>query len=361
MEDEIMRKNKDTVLFVTGNFSFGGAPKMMTFVANNACDVFRNVHIVSFTKTPPRYKLRDDIAVHFLEIPSNALKYLKRLYQLKTIMKQINPDVIVAFRTAEVMYASLVRSSKMILIGSERGNPEKASLKYRIIAKIFFPKCNRLVFQTEQAALHFGMKIQKKSVVIPNPLEIAGTDPGVFKATRDRRIVIVARLVKDKNIEMAIRAFSDSTARNSYVLEIYGDGPELQPLRKLVEDLAIQNRVLFMGDTFNVAEKIFKASIFINSSNSEGMPNSQMEAMGLGITCIATTCMAGNSNSLIRNRENGLLVPVGDQNALMEAINELVADPKKCETIGQEGSNIRYTYSSEIIRERWNRLLSCGL
>lgn len=356
---QTLKKDK-TIMFITGNFSSGGAPKMLTFAVNQACRFFSEVHIVSFTKTKPYYQLDKKVVVHYMDslAPQNPriFRYFDRVRYIKKVADAVKPCVVFSFRTVEALYAKLGAPPNAIVVASERGNPEKKDLKYRIIARLIFRRCDLLIFQTSGVANFFGKQVQGKYRIIPNPFLIEGEDPGIYIGKREKRIVSVSRLSKEKNIPMLIKAYKKSIACGEYKLEIYGDGAERDKLESLVKKLKIENHICFMGETSNVAHEIYKASLYINASNSEGMPNSQIEAMGLGIPCIATKCMVGKSNPLIINGINGISVSVNDDKALANAINTIIANDELAFRLGREGARIREKLSSDEIKVLWNSL-----
>src|SRR5690606_3774255 len=97
-------------------------------------------------------------------------------------------------------------------------------------------------------------------------------------------------------------------------------------LTKLVEDLDLQDNVFLPGNVINIHEKISDAEMFILSSDYEGLSNALLEAMMMGLPCISTDC--AGSNEIIKNGENGLIIPIGDINKLADAMKKLIDDRK---------------------------------
>ena len=82
------------------------------------------------------------------------------------------------------------------------------------------------------------------------------------------------------------------------------------------KELGVNEKVKLLGYVENLGDKIQDATMFVLSSDFEGMPNALMEAMALGLPVISTDCPAGGSKYLIENGNNGLLVSVNDINTL---------------------------------------------
>ena len=107
----------------------------------------------------------------------------------------------------------------------------------------------------------------------------------------------------------------------------------------------------------DVAGHIEKARIFTLTSNTEGMPNSIIEAMCLGIPVVSTDCPCGGPAELIRDGENGLLVPVGDENALAEALRKILRSPELEKKLGDNAVLIQKTMEPEKVCGLWEKYL----
>ena len=126
-----------------------------------------------------------------------------------------------------------------------------------------------------------------------------------------------------------------------------------------------------------VREKIEKSRIFVLPSRSEGMPNALLEAMGAGLACISTDCPCGGPRDLIRDGENGFLVPVEvaaskqgkpaaaaarkteeDPDSIMaERLIRLMDDPQLADRMGREAARVQESYSPERINRQWKDYL----
>lgn len=87
----------------------------------------------------------------------------------------------------------------------------------------------------------------------------------------------------------------------------------------------------FEGFRNDVHEKIADATMFVMSSDYEGLSNALLEAMAMGLPCISTDSPPGGARMVIRNGQNGLLVPVGNKEKLMEAMDSIAANAEMAE------------------------------
>ena len=122
--------------------------------------------------------------------------------------------------------------------------------------------------------------------------------------------------------------------------------------------MGLSDRVVLYGHTTNIHQKINNASLFVSSSNYEGISNSMLEAIALGIPSICTDCPAGGAREIIDSEINGILVPVGDRQAMAIAMRKLLNDTSLAESISNEGIKLRETISVSEISKKWDEAIS---
>lgn len=348
------------ILFCIGNLLKGGAER----VAANLCNYLikeNEITIVTTKGKKSEYELDKKIKVESLESEETnknfILKNIDRLKVLKEIVKAEKPDIIISFLpepTYRILFLKFF-NRKLKVIVSVRNDPkiEYKSTISRITMKVLYPLADGFVFQTKEAQEYFNKKIQKKSAIIPNPIkEEFICEP--YNGEREKIIVSVGRLEEQKNQKMLIDAFSKLPEKfNEYKLIIYGEGSLRGSLEEQVEKLNLVNRVLLPGQVNNVKEKIYKASLFVLSSNYEGMPNALMEAMVLGIPSISTDCPCGGPKFLINNNENGMLVKINDTKELKETVIKVLQDEKLRKKIGNKSTEIKIQLNPKKINQKW--------
>ena len=167
-------------------------------------------------------------------------------------------------------------------------------------------------------------------------------------------IVSAGRLAPQKNQKMLITAFSKiANQYPDYNLTIYGEGALRQFLEQQISDLGLQERVFLPGNITDLHTQIKTSAFFVMSSDFEGMPNALIEAMALGLPCISTDCPCGGPKTLIREKENGLLIEVGDSDALADAMATLIENQSLAFEMGQNAVAIRDRLSMEMIGKEW--------
>ena len=284
--------------------------------------------------------------------------FLNCIRQLRKRFKEIRPDVIVSMGTTNSLYDVPANIGLVFHhIISERNDPShfRGKAITRILSRFLMRKADGYIFQTKDAQAFYGGEMAKHSVVIPNPLFIGENYPETdYTGEREKTIVTTGRLNRQKNHLLLIRAFKKIADEHpDYKLIIYGEGPERQNDEILINELGLRDCVLLPGTINNVPERIYKASLFVLSSDFEGMPNSPMEAMALGLPCISTDCPCGGPRELIEKGKNGILVPLGDEDALAVAMRKVLSDEKFATMIGKNAMNIRERLSLDKVFKQW--------
>ena len=103
----------------------------------------------------------------------------------------------------------------------------------------------------------------------------------------------------------------------------------------------------------DVAAHIERASLFLLTSYSEGVSNALIEALALGLPVIATDVPSGGTEELMKDGENGLVIPAGDLEALKEAMDRLLGDRACADALGREAARIQERLSPERVNLLW--------
>ena len=199
-------------------------------------------------------------------------------------------------------------------------------------------------------ALHWGLDVGRVTV-LPNPAPAIPPMP-----TRDELraelaldgdvLVFAGRLGPQKAVGVlleALRRISDVT------LVIAGDGPERPTLERRVAELGLDARVRFLGSVpRETVLRLFRASdASVLPSAWENFPHTVVEALAVGCPVIATA--VGGVPEVVRDGENGLLVPPGDAAALADAIERFFGDASLRERLRGAAARSVEGYSEEAV------------
>ena len=343
------------IAFIIISLQNGGAERVVANIANEyVAEKKCQFYLITGPRKKQDYNLNEQVDRKCILTG----KLLEDVVRLRKFLQQKKIDCAVGidlYANWCVCLANYRINTKMII--SERNAPKQnlISRKSKLIIKLTYWRADGYVFQTNQAKECYSKSIQRRGTVIHNPVK-----PNLPTKTNidSRRIVAVGRLNPQKNYPMLLRAFSQiSKEFPDYTLEIYGQGELQEYILKLIKKLELDKKVTLCGYCLDVHEKIKDAEIFVMSSDCEGMPNSLMEAMAIGLPVICTDCPAGGPAELIKNGVNGLLTPVGDSEKMAQNIQVLIEDGQFREKLGKEAMKIRKTHSIENIVKQWDEIL----
>lgn len=347
------------ILFVNASLTGGGSERVMTYLANKASESSQVVMVL--VRNKKRTYVTDE-RVKVLQLDNNCSKmrlFFKRIRDIREIILVEKPDTMIAFMEDVSFFAitaSLGIDVRRIL--SIRNDPNRKDKRHFYwLSRLYNNRvADYTVFQTEQARACYPAKIQRKSGVIPNP--ISEMIPEKYSGDRKKRIVAVGRLVPQKRFDMLIEVFKTFIeTKKGYTLDIFGEGPERERLENLASSLNIRDSISFKGFMEDVLEQIKDAMMYISCSEFEGISNTMLEALALGIPSICTDCPIGGAAMVIKNGYNGMLIPVDDKGALYEAMIKIEESEEFREKISSNALNVRNEYSLDRIWNEWSKII----
>lgn len=357
-----MNQHKKKIVLFCSSLARGGTERVVVNLAEFMKNRGISVTIVTQYRVSNEYALPDGVSRVFSEITADEVSgnrirnFFARCKKLRGIWKEQKPDCILSFIGKNNIMAVLTALfTKIPVVVSVRSEPKYENYTHimRFLAKTLFLGAAGIVVQTKEAKKFFPIYLRNRTVVLKNPLNPAFSRPR-FMGERDGNIVAVGRVDSNKNHEMIIRAFSRLAKEfPQSVLTIYGEGECRKKLLELASMLGISDRVSLPGAVPDIPEKIYKSSVFVLSSNIEGMPNALLEAMCLGIPAISTDCPCGGPGELIEDGVNGFLIPVGDERMLEDRIRTLLKDKEMAEHMGEQAALLLKKYEPDRVNEEW--------
>ena len=350
------------IVFYINNLENGGAQRVLVNLANTFADRGYECVFVNSYKNKVYYKLSDKVRYITL-CDSRIIGFVRRNFKyttaLRALLKAEKPEILLSFMPEPNFRAIIAcRGLKTKVIISERCYPGAIYKNFfrRFFAKTLYKKADGIVFQTKEAMEWFSTAVRKKSTVIFNKVAESFFSA---KYEGEREDVFTAgRLTGQKNHALLIKAFARISDKVKDDLYIYGEGPMREKLESLVDELGLKNRVFLPGSTDKIIEEAKSKKLFVMSSDFEGLPNALMEAMTLGIPCVSTDCSGGGARALITDKEDGIIVPIGDEKALADAMLKVLSDGEFAERLGKNAKEkAKRLFAPDVVFNEWKEFL----
>ncbi|SDB48169.1 glycosyltransferase [Butyrivibrio sp. INlla16] len=360
------------IIFHLNSMGRGGAEHVVSILSRKFSEAGHEVIVATQWFSENEYELGEKvkrISVGLTEADdgkSRISKAFLRLSRLRECFKREKPDLVISFcAKANFRAAFSLFGMKTPLIVSVRNNPVEDYKGHFIATKYMEKKAAGCVFQTPDAMSFFSKGLQKRSRIIFNPLDEEylniTSDMVPAAGERSKRIVNVGRISAQKNQLLLLKAFSKIADKYpDYTLEIYGDFQEsefLDEITAFINEKGLKERVSVIEPTSKLKEKIMDAALFVLSSDFEGMPNSLIEAMAMGIPSISTDCPCGGSRLLIDSRRSGILVPVRDEEALAAAMDRVLSDNELSDKLSRNAMKITDRVQPDKICREWEEFI----
>ena len=345
------------VLFMRGRIIYGGGEKVVNWLTKQLIENGDNV-IYAISQYNDKYKtnlekvgLKESVKVVIYNRTNKYKNIVKYFKEIKEIYTKNNIDVLIIFGGSLIEQLIATHCGVRVVL-SERCNPASRSLLSQILKKIQYRFADGYVFQTPEASKYYGKRAEKIGTIIPNPIIDKLPEPQ-FEHLR-KEIVSVGRLSEEKNHRMLIEAFALFLKEHSdYKLVIYGSGPLKEKLLDLIRVKNIENSVNIISGKTNIIELIKGAELFVLPSNTEGMPNTLIEAMSMGLLSISTDCPIYGPRMLIKDGYNGYLTPIKDSISLYNRMSYAIDNKELAFNIRRNSVHIREILQAEKIAGKW--------
>ena len=203
------------------------------------------------------------------------------------------------------------------------------------------------VILTEEDSSNWDMLSNK--TVIPNPLT---KYPDVHSSQNSKTVISVGRYDPVKGFDMLIDAWAIvSNTHPDWRLKIIGPGDKT-PYMEQVKRLKLEQYVSCMGASNRIYDEMAEASFYVLSSRSEGFGLVLVEAMAVGLPCVAFSCSPG-PRSIVSHHQNGILVEKDNVLKLAEAICYMIENNLIREEYAVQAQIDAARYRVENIMQKW--------
>jgi glycosyltransferase involved in cell wall biosynthesis len=360
------------ILYITNHLNIGGITSYVLTLSRGLKLIGHNVYIASSKGVLIAQFI--DYGIVYIPLPISTKqevspKIFISALKLSSEIKKYNIDIVHSnSRTTQVVGCLLEKFSGIAHISTCHG-----FFKKRLFRKIFPCWGQRVIAISESVKEHLinDFKVDEKKIdVIHNGIDIdkfknqnskIKIDIKKELGLGDRPVIgIVARLSDVKGHVYLIEAMRDViNALPEAQLLIVGDGKMRQELINLTRSIKIEKNVHFIPSVKDTRDVLSALDVFVMPSIKEGLGLALMEAMAFGLAVIGSD--VGGIKTLIQGGYNGLLISRKDSPALSKAILELLKNPQKRKTLGDNAKVfISQNFSQEkMARETEQAYLKC--
>ena len=323
------------ILFAINDLGTGGAEKTMVFQANFLQERGFDVYFLTFQKKDSDFNalLKINESRRIL-MPFSSYFNFVFWRQLVSFLRRGKFDVIIS-----ALYLSnfLIRTASFFapknrIIVREANLPWNKKFHNKLFDFILAAKTEQFICPSQAVAdalAHEQYIVKEKLFVLYNGIEkdwftctsSGGLKQNINAQDNDLILASVGSLTPKKGHTYLIEAISEfKKEMDNFRLVLVGGGPEEHNLKMLTEKLGLQNYIYFLGrkDRNEIKDILRQADIFVLPSRWEGLPNALLEAMAVGLPCVAT--QVGGNAEIINNGVNGVLVESRSADLLAEAL-----------------------------------------
>jgi glycosyltransferase involved in cell wall biosynthesis len=321
-----MQPRSPTVGFVIDDLGLGGAQKQLSLLATALpARVSTRVYVLSAHDQPHGRTMRAR-NVPVTTIVRRSSIDVVRLVSLTRALAKDRVDIVHGFLDAANVYAFLAaRRLRRPVVLSLRSQRLTIPGTRGCVLRWMMRRADAVTTNSEAGLSYLvdSVRIPREYVHrVPNIVAVPDSTPNTASPPV---IGCVGRLVEIKRFDEVLRAFPMVRAAVPGVqLEIVGDGPHLGALRALSRSLGIEDNVVFTGAVDDATPRIARMSCVVVTSAFEGLPNSVLEAMSLGVPVVVPP--VGDLAAVVADGVTGIVVPDPTPERLAPAIARAISD-----------------------------------
>lgn len=350
----MMHGKQIKILHVSYSLNIGGLEKV---VLNLAGGLNKDKYLQSVCALSNELGLKqqfDKLNIPVYLFPKKKSVDLPLILKLRKFFKESPVDIVHTHNPTALLYGGLssILSGKR-LVHTEHSNLMQHKKLMNFAESLIFRMVKGLVCDTQEVkqSVHKNQGIAldkikvicngvdiKKFCLVSLPTVSQGrlrvNDKDVGNKGEQFTVGTVARLTPIKDQKSMIKAVQILKEKDRNVkLVIAGEGDLKNDLMDYVKECDVVDRVEFLGERTDVADILRTFDAYILCSLYEGMSVSLLEAMSSSLPCIVTN--VGGNVELIRDGENGFLVPVKDPAAISSCVEKLMDDADLCKKMGK--------------------------
>jgi glycosyltransferase involved in cell wall biosynthesis len=316
------------IAFLINSLTSGGAEKIVLTIINELKKENRNIELICLEENN-FYDLPTNIKITYLKKTSGKDNGLIKLFEMPFLSYKLKKYI--ENNNIEIVQSHLYRANYINVISNLLGSKHKSQIvnhgiasRYKIkgllgkinlfLIKKLYTKANTVITISQEMKndLNRLYKFHNSQLVINNPYDLNNIDilkiekvPEFNFNPEKIYLVTMGRLIKLKRYNDVIKSLKNLP--NNIELILLGEGEEEENLKILTKELDLEKRTHFIGNVKNPFKYLSKANIFILSSETEGFPNSLIEAIACNLLVISSDCISGPREILAPNTDSSII------------------------------------------------------
>lgn len=349
--------------------SVGGAEKMVAFLSGAMAARGMDTHLLTFDKPeePPFYPVDGKVRRHYVPLGDAGRKttlfdYPSLLWRLRREVVQARPDIVIAFMHSMFvpMQCALLGTGVKVVLSEHTAPAYYDTRRMELwLLRLFALFAYSITIVSGSIRALYPSEMRGKMEILPDPVisDFGAADVEGQSGTR-KTLLSVGRLNKDKDHRIMLEAFALLAAEfPEWDVQIAGEGEERSGLEDFARAHTLQERIHLCGAQKDMDSLYKAAQIFVMPSRYESFGLATVEAMSHALPVIGFADCSG-TNMLVRQEENGFLVPKRNKEELAQAMRALMASSALRRQYGETGQQDARAYAPENVGIAWEAYIT---
>jgi glycosyltransferase involved in cell wall biosynthesis len=280
----------------------GGAEQVATQLALHLDHTRFEIHLCLFTKDSSGAKALP-MSVHVTRF--NVKRVRQAWLRLIRLIRVEQPHVMLSGMAhlnflVLLLKPFLPRRTHVLVRQNTTASAVAKTWLSRLPYRLIYPRADIVICQSKAMANDLAQNFalpKSKLIVLANPISVSAVSHSHEKKWPPNswpRLLSIGRLAEEKGLDLLLYALPEIRRQHPHVhLQILGTGPEESMLKRLTQTLSLESEVTFSGHRQDLADFYAGATLFVQSSRHEGMPNALLEAAAAGLPLVATPSSEG--------------------------------------------------------------------
>ena len=356
------------ILYITPDITnSGGIARVISLKTNYMISKLEyEVHILTINNNDSDFFFPFNPKIQWFKIKQakNALLFFLNYIRLirKTISNEKPDAIIICDAIFWVLIPWFIKTKAPIIFETHVSIYLKKVIKKGFLSSIRFSlvhflktitakKFDKFVVLTAEACKQWN---SNNCVIIPNPVSFNSVSHAKLQ---NKKAIAICRHSYEKGLDRLLMIWKKVSEKHpNWTLDIIGEWNSDLKYQKLAGNLQISEYVNFIPPIIDIQKNYYESSIFLMASRSEAFPLVLLEAMHMGLPCIAYDCPVG-PKAIIQNNKNGFLIEDGNKDSFVEKLSLLIKDENLRIQMGKKAIESVEKYDLDTIMNQWKNLL----